>query len=258
MKLSVSSLRRVTLGAWLVLWSMAMIFFPGSHLYAGPDDDLRHKLERGEIIVTATAEPDTCLKHGEMIGVIDASPEIVWQVITDVNNFKYFMPRTLNSMAVAPEKVPLIVKSRPNSAKEVERLLGPTPADPATYRIPGGKYTVYLYSNLDFPWPCKNRWYIIKGQNDETRAAQHRYHSSWSLVTGNLNENSGEWILEPFGATKTKVVYKLCTDPGGAIPGALVKQGTFSTMPQIIAAVRERARKIDTGKMDNNCFPNPK
>jgi len=179
-----------------------------------------------------------------MLGIIDASPEIVWQVITDVNNFKDFMPRTLNSMAVAPEKVPLIVKSKPSRAEEVEHLLGPIPADPATYRIPGGKYTVYLYANLNFPWPCSNRWYIIKGQNDETQAAQHRYQSSWSLVTGNLKENSGEWILEPFGDTKTKVKYKVSTDPGGAIPGALVKQGTYSTMPKIIAAVRERVRKL--------------
>ncbi len=244
MRLSLSSLRKASLGAGLVLWCLGIILAPGSHLYAGAEDDLGHKLEKGEIIVTATAEPGTCLKHGEMIGIIDASPEIVWQVITDVNNFKHFMPRTLNAMAVAAEKVPLILKSRPSRAEEVERLLGPTPADPAASRIPGGKYTVYLYANLDFPWPCSNRWYIIKGQNDETRAAQHRYHSSWSLVTGNLNENSGEWILEPFGATKTKVVYKLCTDPGGAIPGALVKQGTCTTMPQIIAAVRERARKL--------------
>ncbi len=244
MRLSVSSLRKASLGAWLVLWCMGIILSPGSQLYAGTEDDLRHKLETGEIIVTATAEPGTCLKHGEMIGIIDASPEIVWQVITDVNNFKYFMPRTLNSMSVAAEKVSLIVKSRPSRAEEVEHLLGPTPADPATYRIPGGKYTVYSYSNLDFPWPCSNRWYIIKGQNDETRAAQHRYHSSWSLVAGNLNENSGEWIIEPFGVTKTKVIYKLCTDPGGAIPGVLVKQGTCTTMPQIIAAVRERARKL--------------
>src|SRR5574340_561247 len=31
--------------------------------------------------------------------------EIVWQVISDLNNFKHFMPRMLNSMAVAPEKI---------------------------------------------------------------------------------------------------------------------------------------------------------
>ena len=244
MRLSVSSLREASLGAWLVLWCMGIILSPGSHLFAGTDDDLRHKFQRGEIIVTATAEPGTCLKRGEVIGIIDAPPEIVWQVITDVNNFKYFMPRTLNSMAVAAGEGSLDrEKQTEQTLKRWSACLALPPADPATYRIPGGKYTVYRYSNLDFPWPCSNRWYIIKGQNDETGAAQHRYHSSWSLVTGNLNENSGEWILEPFGATKTKVIYKLCTDPGGAIPGALVKQGTCTTMPQIISAVRERARQ---------------
>ena len=50
----------------------------------------------------------------------------------------------------------------------------------------------------------------------------------------------GEWILEPFGPAKTKATYKLCTDPGGAIPEFLVKQGTYTTMPQIITAVRQR------------------
>jgi hypothetical protein len=78
---------------------------------------------------------------------------------------------------------------------------------------------------------------------DETSAAQHHYHSSWSLVIGNLRENSGEWILAPFGTAKTKAIYRINTDPGGAIPGFLVKQGTCSTMPQIIKAVRERVAK---------------
>jgi ribosome-associated toxin RatA of RatAB toxin-antitoxin module len=244
MRLSLSSLRKASLGAWLVLWCMGIILSPGSHLYAETEDDLRRKLETGEIIVTTKEDPGTSLKRGEMIGVIDAPPEIVWQVITDVNNFKYFMPRTINSMAVPAEKISLILQRRPSRAEEVEALLGPIPAHPASYRIPGGKYCVYLYSNLEFPWPCSNRWYIIKELDDETSAAQHRYHISWSLVIGNLRENSGEWILEPFGTTRTKAIYRLCTDPGGAIPEFLVKQGTCSTMPQIIKAVRERAAKL--------------
>jgi ribosome-associated toxin RatA of RatAB toxin-antitoxin module len=248
MRLSVSSAQKASLGAWLLLGCLGIILSFGSHLDAANDADLRRKLAAGEVIVTATAEPGTCLKHGEIIGVIDASPEIVWQVVTDVNSFKFFMPRTLNSMAVAPDQVPVIVAAKPGSAAEVERLLGPTPANLAAYRRPGGKYIIYTYSNLEFPWPCSNRWYIIKGENDETQAAQHRYHSAWSLVIGNLKANSGEWLLEPFGAGQTKVVYRLCTDPGGDIPGVLVQQGTYSTMPQIIAAVRERARKLLTLK----------
>ena len=128
MGLSVSSLRKASLGTWLVLWCLGIMLASGPQVYAGAGDDLCRKLENGEIIVTATAEPGTCLKHGEMTGIIDASPEIVWQVITDVNHFKNFMPRTLSSMAVAPDKVLLIVTSRLSRAEEVEHLLGPYPA----------------------------------------------------------------------------------------------------------------------------------
>jgi Polyketide cyclase / dehydrase and lipid transport len=231
-------------GAWIMLLGAGLIISLWFTSYARAQDDVNRRLAAGEIIVSTQDMPGKSLKCAEMMGVIDAPPEIVWQVINDVNNFKNFMPRTRSSMAVAPEKIPLILQKRPDSAAEVEKLLGPVPADPASYRIPGGTYTVYFYSDLDFPWPCRDRWYIIKGVKDETRAAQHRYHSSWSLVIGNLKENSGEWLLEPFGSNQTKATYRLCTDPGGAIPKFLVKEGTCVTMPQIIKAVRKRAAAL--------------
>lgn len=243
MKLGALSLTRKFSRAWIFLWFTGI----NTVLWLAPcagAQDVRSKLGAGEVIVSTHEVPGTSVKRAEMIGVINALPEIVWQVITDVNSFKYFMPRTLNSMAVAAEKLPLILQKRPTQAKEVEQLLGSTPADPISYRIPGGKYIMYFYSHLNFPWPCSNRWYIVKGEQDETRAAQHYYHSSWSLIIGNLKENSGEWILEPFTSTRTKATYKLSTDPGGAIPGFLVDRGTCTTMPQIIEAIRERAEKL--------------
>jgi hypothetical protein len=176
--------RRLLLGA-------AIMIFLGFVPPAGAQGGIPSKLAAGEIVVSTQDVPGSSLKRAEMTGIIDAPPEVVWQIITDVNNFKFFMPRTLNSMAVAAEKIPAIVQQRPSKAEEVEKLLGPTPANPASSRVPGGKYTVYLYSNLEFPWPCSNRWYIVKGQQDETQAAQQQYRSSWSLVIGNLLANSG-------------------------------------------------------------------
>lgn len=241
MGLLIFSLIRRRRRAWNALLGAGIIISLGLTTCARAQDELNGKLAAGEIIVSAKEVPGDSRKSAEMMGVINASPEIVWQVINDVNNFKNFMPRTRNSMAVAPEKIPLILQKRPARAEEVEKLLGPLPADPASYRVPGGTYSVYLYCNLDLPWPFHNRWYIIKGTKDETRAAEHYYHSTWSLVTGNLKENSGEWILEPFGPGKTKAVYRLRTDPGGAIPKFLVREGTYTTMPQIIKAVRKQA-----------------
>jgi ribosome-associated toxin RatA of RatAB toxin-antitoxin module len=231
-------------GVWMVLLGVAFVLTLGFAAQAGTGEVIRSRLDKGEIIVAAHDTPDSSLKSVEMTAIINAPPEIVWQIITDVNNFKSFMPRTKASMAVAPEKIPLILQKKPTRAQEVEKLIGPTPANPASSRIPGGKYTIYHFSNLDFPWPCSNRWYIVKSVQDETRAAQHDYHITWSLVIGNLKENSGEWILEPYDTNQTKAIYRLSTDPGGAIPGFLIKQGTCSTLPQIITAVRERAAKL--------------
>lgn len=225
----------------ILLLSMEILFLPDIALFAGIRADLDQKLAAGEIIVSLKEVPGTSLKCAEMVGVVDAPPDIVWRVITDVNNYKNFMPQTRNNMAVAPEKIPVILHRQASRAEEVEQLLGPTPPDPDIYRIPGGIYTVYIYSNLEFPWPCNDRWCIVKGVRNETQAAQHVYHTSWSLVTGNLKENSGGWILEPFGSNKTRAIYKLCADPGGFIPKFLVNQGTRITMPQIIRAVRKQA-----------------
>lgn len=244
MRLWFRSFTEHSLGVWTVLFGAALIITLGFAAQAGTEEVIRSRLDKGEIIVAAQDTPDSSLKRAEMTGIINAPPEIVWQIITDLNNFKFFMPRTISSMAVTPEKVQEVVKMKPARAEEVEKLLPRTPANPANYRVPGGKYTVYHYSNLDFPWPCSNRWYIVKGVNDETKAAQHYYHLTWSLVIGNLKENSGEWILEPYGTNQTKAIYRLSTDPGGAIPGFLIQQGTCTTMPQIIKVVRERAAKL--------------
>jgi ribosome-associated toxin RatA of RatAB toxin-antitoxin module len=228
----------------MVLWGAALVLALGFAAQAATGEAIRSRLDKGEVIVATRDVPDSSAKHAEMTAIIKAPPEVVWKVITDVNSFKYFMPRTLNSLAVAPGKIPEIVAKKPTQAKEVEKLLGSTFVNPADFRVPGGKYTVYHYSDLELPWPCSNRWYILKGVQDETQAAQHRYHTSWSLVLGNLKTNSGEWILAPYGTNETKAIYRINTDPGGAIPGFLVQEGTCSTMPQIIKAVRERAARL--------------
>jgi ribosome-associated toxin RatA of RatAB toxin-antitoxin module len=181
-----------------------------------------------------------------MTAIIKARPKIVWQIITDLNNYKDFMPNTCASLVVPAAKIQGILLQTPITAKQVEELIGPTPAP--LPRVPGGKYVVYHYSDLDLPWPCADRWYITKNVMNETRAAQHYYHSSWSLVIGNVKEDSGGWIVEPYGVNLTRVIYRVATDPGGEIPGFLVKHGTCITLPDIIKAIRERAAKISRGK----------
>ena len=227
------------LGAVLFL---ALAFPPGAQAQEG----INQKLAAGEIIVSSHSVPGSNVQKAKMIAIVKAPPEVVWQVITDINHFKEFMPQTRTSMVIAADKIPLLLQKTPTSAQEVEKILGPIPAK--LPRQPGGKYTVYHYSDLHLPWPCSDRWYVLKGTMDETRAAQHIYRSSWSLLFGNLKENSGEWLLEPYDAHQTKLTYRLSTDPGGSIPGFLVKRGTCVTLPQVIEAIRKRTANLSQVK----------
>ncbi len=206
--------------------------------------ELQDRLASGEIIASCDGVSGSNAKRCEAQGVVEAPPAKVWRVITGVNRFQEFMPRTLKSLVVTPEQLKEVLKARPTSASQVEGLLGPNPADPQAYRLAGRQWLVHLYSLLDFPWPVQNRWYIIKITNDETQAESHRYLSSWTLQLGNLRENRGEWRLEPFADQKTLVTYHLITDPEVSLPAFLVKRGTSVTLPQIITAVRQRVAQL--------------
>jgi hypothetical protein len=232
---------RLVYYAVLAIWLASPGVAPG----ATGSEALTSRLAAGEIITSCEAvSGEGSLKQAKVTGMVDAAPERVWEVITDINYFQNFMPKPLKSRAVSPEKLPDVLKARCTDAKEVEALLGPVPPPTALYRRPGQRYVVYLYSLLDFPWPLCNRWYIIKITNDETQAVQHRYASSWTLETGNLRENRGAWRLSPFASGQTLVTYSLFADPGGSVPEFLVNQGTMLTLPQIINSVRKRVAQL--------------
>jgi carbon monoxide dehydrogenase subunit G len=216
----------------LILW-----LFPSSVLGA----DYSSRLASGQIITHVSQVPGSAAaRRGEAIGVVDAPPEKVWQVVIDANNFEHFLPRMIRSKLVRSEELKTILQARPNKASEVESLLGLTPPDISQFRLPGGKYTGYFYGHVEVPWPVGNRWYIVKVLWDESQAARHIYTSSWSFVIGSLRENKGEWKVEPFGDNRTLLTYRVVTDPGGFAPKFLVNSFTKKTLPQVISGVRRR------------------
>ena len=154
------------------------------------------------------------------------------------------MPQTLDSLIVNEEQVGCMLKKRPKQRSQIEDLLHKKAYHPLPHQAFGKKRVVYFYSLLDFPWPIRNRWYIIKINRDETRAAEHIYLDSWDLEIGNLKTNQGFWLLEPFGQGRTKTTYQLLIDPGGHIPKFFIDIGTKVTMPDVIRAVRKQAHKI--------------
>jgi len=208
---------------------------------SNPAADLQGRLAAGEIVFHSQDAPGSSAKEGEATGVVEAPPPKVWGVVTDANNFRQFLPRMVNSRLVGFEELKKILQERPGTPAGVEAILGPEPPDLASFRIPGGKYTGYFYGHVEVPWPLRDRWYVVRVLWDESAAARQVYTCSWSLVTGNLREYRGEWRVEPFGEGRTRLTYRVVTDPGGLAPPFLVEEFSTKTLPQVIAGVRARA-----------------
>ena len=53
----------------------------------------------------------------------------------------------------------------------------------------------------------------------------------------------GSWTIEPLDATRSRIVYQVAVDPGGRLPGWLVRRGAVSTLPDVIEQVRRRLER---------------
>jgi ribosome-associated toxin RatA of RatAB toxin-antitoxin module len=50
----------------------------------------------------------------------------------------------------------------------------------------------------------------------------------------------GSWTLEPLGPARSRVVYQVAVDPGGRLPGWLVRRGAVNALPEVVEQVRRR------------------
>jgi hypothetical protein len=50
----------------------------------------------------------------------------------------------------------------------------------------------------------------------------------------------GSWTIEPLDVARARVVYQVAVDPGGRLPGWLVRRGAVRALPDVIEEVRRR------------------
>lgn len=50
----------------------------------------------------------------------------------------------------------------------------------------------------------------------------------------------GSWTIEPLEEGRSRVVYQVAVNPGGRLPGWLVRRGAMSAVPAVIEQVRRR------------------
>ena len=158
------------------------------------------------------------IREVQAMGLIDASPARVYKVISDLDNYKDFVPYTRESKVVAKE----------------------------------GK-TTFFYSYIAPP-VVTNRDYTLR-MTDQSNLDPLAgfYKVSWEPAndrgpaprsnTVRLEVNKGYWLLEVSEDGKqTTATYYLYTDPAGQIPTWLVNKANRDSVPDIFRAIRKRIK----------------
>jgi len=175
----------------------------------------REDVLHGKVVAILQDIPGSPVKIGKGVGILAEPPAVVMQVITDLDNYKSFMPFTKES------------------AVDEKR---------------SGGDVIYFYSKLAVPL-VDDRFYTLKMTSEENVDGQPgSYFISWSLdpeKQTNLYLNSGSWKLVPYGpeGRKTLAFYTVITDPGGSIPNFIKNKSTKVGIPSVFEAITKRARE---------------
>jgi ribosome-associated toxin RatA of RatAB toxin-antitoxin module len=169
---------------------------------ARADDDRQAKLDHGEILVDAEEVPGSEVPRILMEGVIDAPPAVVWEIIQHCAEYRKILPRIAESEELSREGD--VVRCR----------------------------TV-----VETPWPMKNLSSINRAVHTTGGGVWKR---EWKLESGDYLMNEGSWTLTPFDAAggRTRVVYRVRTQPKSSVPHFVQGFAQKKALPDVLAAIR--------------------
>lgn len=219
--------------------AMALLFIP--LLVFGQSDKLSH-LRKGEIFTDGGY-----LKKGvwgEMEGVIQAPPKVVWRLFIQANEWpKYKLPQMIDSRAVSEEIADSAVGLK--KVEDFYKLLGDRTFDATQNQKSGTVWTNQVFQYYDLPWPVSNRWMVLQNKHDETEGSKGLYRCTWRSTAGNVKTLTGEFRLEPFEGdpNKTLMFYRVETDPGH-VPKFLLKWGVKKSLPAAMRVIRRESVRM--------------
>lgn len=161
----------------------------------------------GEVIAEVTRDGSN--NRAEMVCVIDAEPDAVWEVVMDYAAYDEWFPDQVESR---------VVEDNGNT----NRLYGET-------RVP----------------VLRNRTYeFIDESRTETVDGETHYIDTWTYVpdSGNLESTDGFWYVEPLDGHPGKTLVRMVVyaDIGMWVPQALINWGTRRMLPGIAEGIQEQ------------------
>jgi hypothetical protein len=165
------------------------------------------RLNLGEILVDLNTELEPPV--GDALGVIDASAEACFAIISD--------------FSIQSTWVEDIILSEVTGEEE------------------GG--IVLTRGITDTPWPMEDRVWSNRTWNGQTEVDGVMVYVSWFDYipgSGNLEDVEGYWLLIPWGddGSKTLLRYHIAIDLGTPMPDFLLNWGTENMLPTRVMGLR--------------------
>jgi uncharacterized protein YndB with AHSA1/START domain len=176
------------------------------------DQTVQRQLADGAVVVNVTFEGDGSRVVVNAAVRIKATPEVIWDVLTDCEHAASFIPsiKRCHRVQIAPDGSWEIIEQE---SKYSFLMPSVTTVVHADYTRP---------QRIDF-----------KG------------------ISGDLKDEKGTWLLEKEDHTAANTMtleYRLQVEPGFWIPRVLVRHSLRTELPAALAAVRTRAENTTAGR----------
>jgi hypothetical protein len=171
----------------------------------------------------------TEVKEMKAIGLIDATPKEVWDVVRDLENYPKQMPYTAEAKVLTRSE---------------------------------GDKDILFYSRLNTPLVSERDYIIELKDESDWKEGKGFYKVSWTCAPAaqdtlvpekknvvRIRINDGYWLLEPReDGKKTFATYYVYTAPGGSIPTFIINQANGMAVPKVFEAIRKTVIDKRTAK----------
>ncbi len=176
------------------------------------------------VVVMRRDKDGTPIKEVRATGVFEASPDRVWEIIRDLDNYQRFMPYTAE-------------------VKVLERT--------------AGDKEVLCYQRLNAPVVSERDYIILLKDQTSEKDGKTLYKVSWNAAAKEKDAlmpekkdvvrvriNDGYWQLEGNSDnTRTLATYYVYTSPGGSVPTFVINIANTEAVPKVFASIRKELKK---------------
>ncbi len=203
-------------------------------------------IREGEIVRESNPEGGT-QNRGWAVGVFDVPIDVMWQALISLELYDEFTERTTVSVLLDPKTKEKVVKQNPWDADDAEKLFkGNTPGFVLTDPDNPDRFTIYSYQRNSFPWPISDRWVLLEMQHDNSTHTQ-----TWRRIAGNMKEDYGSWVLEPYRENQTLGHMQIHVDLAIPATGPFTNFAMNLTLPdtfESFEAIGKHLMQNKTGK----------